>query len=58
MKSAQKENELSPTESDTTSAGSDIENYSAGQIGRKIRVVDRFGMILQIFAARATSEMA
>lgn len=56
LKSAQKQNVLSPTESDTTSAGSDLEGFAG--IGRKIRVIDRFGMILQIFAARATTQMA
>lgn len=56
LKSAQKQNVLSPTESDTTSAGSDLEGFAG--VGRKIRVIDRFGMILQIFAARATTQMA
>lgn len=57
LKSAQKENFLSPTESDTTSAGSEIEAFGK-QSTRKIKVIDRFGIILQIFAARATSSMA
>jgi len=54
LKSAQKENDFSPTESDTTSAFSDYACYNDGDV-RKVRVIDRFGMIMQIFAARAQS---
>ena len=57
LKSAQKEFEISPTESDTSTAMSDY--YANGfEQERKIRVIDRFGMILQIFAARAKTQMA
>lgn len=50
---------MSPTESDTSTAMS--EGDGDGETGvaydntRKIKVIDRFGMILQIFAARAKS---
>ena len=46
----------SPTETDTTSAMSEVD-YSYGGL-RNIKVVDRFGIILQIFAARARSQIA
>lgn len=52
LKSAQKENDFSPTESDSTSAFSDYDCYSDTSL-RKVRVIDRFGIIMQIFAARA-----
>ena len=56
IKSAMKEHEISPTESDTSTAMSD---YGGGfEFQRKIRVIDRFGMIIQIFAARAKTQMA
>ena len=45
LKSAQKEHEISPTESDTSTAMSDIGAYDNPNY-RKIRVIDRFGMIL------------
>lgn len=45
LKSAQKENDFSPTESDSTSAFSDYACYDNKSV-RKIRVIDRFGMIL------------
>lgn len=48
---------MSPTESDTTSAMSEFDLFNH-MGGRKIRIVDRFGLILQIFAARAKSELA
>lgn len=57
LKSAQKEHEISPTESDTSTAMSDFGGYDGADY-RKIRVIDRFGMILQIFAARARTQMA
>ena len=44
LRSAQKEHELSPTESDTSTAMSDA-GGRGGDV-RKIRVVDRFGLIL------------
>jgi len=57
LKSAQKDQLFSPTESDTSTALSDYGGeYS--QMGRTIRVVDRFGIILQIFASRAKLPMA
>ena len=46
----------SPTESENTTALSDY--YGDHEEERRIRVVDRFGMILQIFAARAKTHMA
>lgn len=44
LRSAQKEHEFSPTESDTSTAMSDFGGDALDR--RKIRVVDRFGMIL------------
>lgn len=61
LKSAQKEFELSPTESDTSTALSEIGDMEGEDFGipfRRIRIIDRFGMILQIFASRAHSSMA
>jgi hypothetical protein len=55
LKSAQKENMLSPTESDNSSCLSDYGQYYENNSKRKVRVIDRFGMIIQIFAARAKS---
>ena len=58
LKSALKDNEITPTESDTSTANSeDYSNYDSSDF-RKVRVIDRFGMILQIFAARAKSQIA
>ena len=58
ISSANKEWEVSPTESDTT-AMSDFGGSWQGDAGlRRVRVIDRFGMILQIFAARARTNMA
>ena len=45
LKNVQKEHEISPTESDTSTAMSDFGGYDSGNY-RKIRVIDRFGMIL------------
>jgi len=45
LKNVQKEHEISPTESDTSTAMSDFGGYDS-QNYRKIRVIDRFGMIL------------
>jgi hypothetical protein len=46
---------LSPTESDNSSCLSDYGQYYGNNLKRKVRVIDRFGMIIQIFAARAKS---
>ena len=51
---AQKDFDISPTESDTALSEASVLPYT----GRKIRVVDRFGIILQIFASRAQSQLA
>ena len=58
LKSAQKENYYSPTESDTSTAMSDYYGVHPETGNRKVRIIDRFGMILQIFAARALSPIA
>jgi 50S ribosomal subunit-associated GTPase HflX len=57
LKSALKQNMFSPTETDTSTAMSDM-NPEGVDMTRKIKVIDRFGMILQIFAARAKSQIA
>ena len=65
LKSAQK-NDLSPTELESDTEISNMELTSEErkalqrhmQEVRKIRVIDRFGMILQIFAARAKHRQA
>lgn len=56
LRSANKENMYSPTETETSTAMTDY--YGSSFEERRIRVVDRFGMILQIFAARAKTHMA
>jgi hypothetical protein len=53
LKSADKQGELTPSETDTTPL-SDIPNNDLFA-DRRIRIVDRFGLILQIFALRARS---
>ena len=59
LKSAQKENYFSPTESGSTTALSDYNEEGGEHMrDRRIRVIDRFGLILQIFAARAKSHAA
>lgn len=61
LKSAQKE-KFNPTDVDSDSSNvSDIENvsYSKGMLApRRIRVIDRFGIIIQIFASRAKTRAA
>ena len=58
IRSANKEWEISPTESDTTAMSDFGGDWSSPNGMRKVRVIDRFGMILQIFAARAKTQMA
>ncbi|CDW87062.1 gtp-binding protein [Stylonychia lemnae] len=59
LKSAQKE-KFNPTDIDSESSQmSELEIQEGfGMRQRKIRVIDRFGIILQIFAARAKSRIA
>ncbi len=52
LKSAQKE-EFSPTDSDSAISDSELPQEQAME---EVRVVDRFGVILQIFASRAVTE--
>jgi len=58
LKSAQKER-YNPTDVESESSQmSELEQVDAGLKMRKIRVVDRFGIILQIFALRAKTRAA
>lgn len=62
LKTVTKAHEYSPTEIDSeTEADLEQVDEQVGQSGdrlRKIRVVDRFGLILQIFASRAKTRIA
>ena len=58
ISSANKDWEISPTESDTTAMSDFGGNWQGTEGVRRIRVIDRFGMILQIFAARARTQIA
>ena len=61
LKSANKQGENTPTEMETDTEVSSLEIQSHHELGgevRKIRVIDRFAIILQIFAARAKHRTA
>jgi|JI10StandDraft_1071094.scaffolds.fasta_scaffold209878_2 50S ribosomal subunit-associated GTPase HflX len=59
LKSVQKKNDLSPSELDTDTVYTDVElENTPTRNQRKVKVVDRFDVILQIFASRARSQVA
>lgn len=59
LKTVTKDNEFSPTEIDSeTEVDMSADELQIINTGRRIRVVDRFGIILQIFALRAKTRVA
>lgn len=59
LKTVTKDNEYSPTEIDSeTEVDMGSEEFQFLNSERRIRVVDRFGIILQIFALRAKTRVA
>ena len=59
LKTVTKDNEFSPTEIDSeTETDIGDQDFEFINTDRRIRVVDRFGIILQIFALRAKTRVA
>jgi len=59
LKTVTKDNNFSPTEIDSeTEVDMSVDELQIMNTSRRIRVVDRFGIILQIFALRAKTRVA